>query len=155
MTFYGMNYEYNSAMPKFFRIKKVYVHGKEVESSTLYPVVTDLYTANNIALAGDKSHGFLSLDPKDQNGKSLINIERQCSIHGNVEGWFLDNADIGEWYAYALYLRDKVVLRDSYPIPAGKDIKSNAPYFIFGAICLAVLLAIIFGIKALRKKKRA
>ena len=155
MTFYGMNYEYNSAMPKLFRIKKVYVHGKEVESSTLYPVVTDLYTANSIALAGDKSHGFLSLDPKDQNGKSLIDIERQCSIHGNAEGWYLDNADINEWYAYALYLRDKVVLRDSYPVPAGKDIKSSAPYFIFGAICLAVLLAIIFGIKALRKKKRA
>ncbi len=155
MSFYGMNYEYNSAMPGLFRIKNVYVHGKKVESSALYPVVTDLYTANNIAYAGEKSHGLLTLDPKDQNGKSLVNIERQCSIRGNAEGWFLDNADVSEWYAYAVYLRDKVVLSDSYPVPAGKDIKSNAPYFIFGAICLAVLLAIIFGIKALRKKKRA
>ena len=154
MSFYGMNYEYNSAMPGLLRIKNVYVHGKKVESSALYPVVTDLYTANNIAYAGEKSHGFLTLDPKDQNGKSLVDIERQCSIRGNSEGWFLDNADVSEWYAYAVYLRDKVVLNDSYPVPAGKDMRSNTPYIICGVICLAVIAAIVMFLRS-RKKKRA
>ena len=154
MSFYGMNYEYNSAMPGLLRIKNVYVHGKKVESSALYPVVTDLYTANNIAYAGEKSHGFLTLDPKDQNGKSLVDIERQCSIRGNSEGWFLDNADVSEWYAYAVYLRDKVILNDSYPVPAGKDMRSNTPYIICGVICLAVIAAIVMFLRS-RKKKRA
>ena len=154
MTFYGLNYEYNSAMPKMFRIKNVYVHGKKIESSTLYPVVTDLYTANNISLAGEKSHGFLSLDPKDNTGKPLIDIERQCAIRGTSEGWFLDYADVSEWYAYAVYLTDKVVLPDSYPVPAGKDDRSNAPYFIWGAVVLIALIGIILSLKSMRRKKK-
>ena len=153
ISFYGLNYTYNSAMPKFFRVNDVYVHGKKLDKSALYCVVTDFYTASNISLAGSKSHGLLSIEPRDPNGKEILDIERKCSIHGNEQGWFLDNADISEWYAYAVYLRDKVILPDSYPLPNAADNRSNTPYLLGGAVCLLILLAIIFGIKAIRKKK--
>ncbi|MBQ1882974.1 MAG: hypothetical protein II159_06700, partial [Bacteroidales bacterium] len=75
-------------------------------------------------------------------------------IRGTSEGWFLDYADVSEWYAYAVYLRDKVVLPDSYPVPAGKDVRSNAPYFIWGAVVLIALIGIILSLKSMRRKKK-
>ena len=155
ISFYGLNYNYNSRMPKFFRVKDVYVHGKKVVSSDLYPVVTDIYTANNISLAGEKSHGLLSLEPKNKEGQEVPDIERYLSLRGTAEGWFLDNADIQEWYAYAVYLRDKVILSDSYPVPAATNKPSYLPYIIFGGICILALILIDFIIRSLKKKKRA
>ncbi|MBE6244708.1 MAG: bifunctional metallophosphatase/5'-nucleotidase [Bacteroidales bacterium] len=155
ISFYGLNYTYNSRMPKFFRVKDVYVHGKKIVSSDLYPVVTDLYTANNISLAGEKSHGLLSLEPKNKDGKEVPDIERYCSLRGNAAGWFLDNADIQEWYAYAVYLRDKVILGDSYPVPAATNKPSYLPYIIFGGLCILALILIDIIIRSFRKKKRA
>ena len=155
ISFYGLNYNYNSRMPKFFRVKDVYVHGKKVVSSDLYPVVTDLYTANNISLAGEKSHGLLSLEPKNKDGKEVPDIERYCSLRGNADGWFLDNADIQEWYAYAVYLRDKVILNDSYPVPAATNKPSYLPFIIFGGLCILALILIDIVIRSFKKKKRA
>ena len=155
ISFYGLNYTYNSRMPKFFRVKDVFVHGKKIVSSDLYPVVTDLYTANNISLAGEKSHGLLSLEPKNKEGQVVPDIETHCSLRGNAAGWFLDNADIQEWYAYAVYLRDKVILGDSYPVPAAENKPSYLPYIIFGGLCILALILIDIVIRALRKKKKA
>ena len=155
MSFYGINYTYNSRLPKFFRVKYVYIHGKKIVSSDLYPVVTDIYTANNVSLAGEKSHGLLSLDPKNKDGKEVPDIERYCSLRGTAAGWFLDNADIQEWYAYAVYLRDKVILGDSYPVPAATNKPSYLPYIIFGGLCILALLLIDFVIRSLKKKKKA
>jgi len=155
ISFYGLNYNYNSRMPKFFRVKDVYVHGKKVVSSDLYPVVTDIYTANNISLAGEKSHGLLSLEPKNKDGKEVPDIERYCSLRGNADGWFLDNADIQEWYAYAVYLRDKVILNDSYPVPAATNKPSYLPFIIFGGLCILALILIDIVIRSFKKKKRA
>ena len=155
ISFYGLNYTYNSRMPKFFRVKDVYVHGKKVVSSDLYPVVTDIYTANNISLAGEKSHGLLSLEPKNKEGKEVPDIERYCSLRGTEAGWFLDNADIQEWYAYAVYLRDKVILSDSYPVPAATDAPSYLPYIVFGGLCILVLILIDLLVRAFRKKRKA
>ena len=155
ISFYGLNYTYNSRMPKFFRVKDVFVHGKKIVSSDLYPVVTDIYTANNISLAGEKSHGLLSLEPKNKEGQEVPDIERYLSLRGTAEGWFLDNADIQEWYAYAVYLRDKVILSDSYPVPAAANKPSYLPYIIFGGLCILALILIDIVIRSLKKKKRA
>ena len=154
MTFYGMNYTYNPRMPKLFRVKDVYVHGKKVESSALYPVVTDLYTANCISLVDKKSYGFLSLTPKTKDGKEILDIERSCPLRGHAEGWFLDNADIAEWYAYALYLRDKVDVPDSYPVPAGKAEPSYTPFIIWGVAALALIAVVIFLIRSVKRRKK-
>ncbi len=150
LNFYGLNYTYNSLMPGFFRVKKVYVHGKEVESSQLYPVVTDFYTASSISLAQEKSHGLLTITPKSDTGVEIFDLAKYCTLRGDIPGWNLKYADVSEWYTYALYLRDKVILNDSYPIPAGKDVRSYVPYLIL----LAIIAAIALLIKRRRNRRR-
>lgn len=57
----------------FMRITEVFVNGVPVERNRLYPIVTDLYTAQSIKLLEESSFGLLKAAPKDSSGNIVTN----------------------------------------------------------------------------------
>ena len=57
----------------FMRITEVFANGAPVERNRLYPIVTDLYTAQSIKLLEESSFGLLKAAPKDSFGNIVTN----------------------------------------------------------------------------------
>ena len=57
----------------FMRITEVFANGAPVERNRLYPIVTDLYTAQSIKLLEESSFGLLKAAPKDSSGNIVYN----------------------------------------------------------------------------------
>ncbi|MBS7385691.1 MAG: 5'-nucleotidase C-terminal domain-containing protein, partial [Bacteroidales bacterium] len=57
----------------FMRITEVFANGAPVERNRLYPIVTDLYTAQSIKLLEKSSFGLLKAAPKDSSGNIVTN----------------------------------------------------------------------------------
>ena len=57
----------------FMRITEVFANGAPVERNRLYPIVTDLYTAQSIKLLEESSFGLLKAAPKDSSGNIVTN----------------------------------------------------------------------------------
>lgn len=57
----------------FMRITEVFANGAPVERNRLYPIVTDLYTAQSIKLLEESSFGLLKAAPKDSSGNIVSN----------------------------------------------------------------------------------
>ena len=55
------------------RITEVFANGAPVERNRLYPIVTDLYTAQSIKLLEESSFGLLKAAPKDSSGNIVTN----------------------------------------------------------------------------------
>ena len=105
MTFYGLTYTYNPAALPFFRVKKVYLHGKAVQPNELYHVVTGYYTAMCLDVINKNSHGLLKIIPKDQNGTSIRQINDMLLKRSINEREKV--GCVNEWYAFAEYMLDR------------------------------------------------
>lgn len=153
LTFYGLNYHYNSKGIIFRRVKDLFVHGQKVENDMLYPVVTDLYTANSIALIKEKSKGILKVQPKDKNG-SPVNLNKCIVSATHIPN--ISNSDLTAWLAYSFYLRDNVELGDKY-LPNQIDYPSSTPLIILvisGLLLILLLSFVIYYFVSRRNKKK-
>lgn len=104
LFFSGVEYSTRWLRIPFFKVGKVTVNGKAVESEKLYMVVTGEYTARMIGLLEKESYGILSAQPKDRQGKPLL--------PGSLPKLYTSQGEqVPEWRAFAEYLRS---LRGSF-----------------------------------------
>lgn len=95
----GITYRYNGYGIPFKKVTEVKIKGKQVESSVLYPVVTDIYTAKLVGLLKDSSFGLLSAEPKSENGSPIKHYEQYII---RIEG----GKELTGWFALALSLKE-------------------------------------------------
>ncbi len=163
LTFYGLKYTFNSKGIKYRRVLDVFVHGKPIKDNLLYPVVTDIYTAESIQMMKIKSHGILYVEPKNMYGDIITNF-KNVVIEGNYYNG-VTNSDMTEWLAFAFYLKDKfsgeplVVseiekLTDSFSLPQSEDKPSlqNISLLCAAIATIILLIAIIWFL--IRKNRR-
>ena len=97
----GMNFTYNPHRMILNKVTDCYLvkNGKreEIQDDKLYRVVTDLYTGQMLGSVMDISHGLLSIEPKDKNGKPIKNLEDQAIMDGRTE--------LKAWVAIARYMQ--------------------------------------------------
>ena len=129
LFFAGVSYSYNSCRIPLTRVTSLYVNGEPYKKDSLYPVVTDLYTARLLGRVKSSSFGLLSVTPRNEEGK-----EAQFII-----------LPVKGWRAFGEYLKendiDKIKLA-----PSVRSESNRRVYLLYGgsAIFLSVLL-LLFG----------
>lgn len=99
----GLRFRYNPNRVPFDRVTSVEVEGRDkrchpVESERLYSVAINSYLASFIDLIGKKSHGILSITPRDEAGNPVTEADKsRLTIMRNGE-------PLREWVALAEYL---------------------------------------------------
>ena len=97
----GMNFTYNPHRMILHKVTDCYLtkDGKreEIQDDKLYKVVTDLYTGQMLGSVTDVSYGLLKIEPKDENGKLLKNLEDEAITDGKTE--------LKAWVAIARYMQ--------------------------------------------------
>lgn len=97
----GMNFTYNPHRMILNKVTDCYLtkDGKreEIQDDKLYKVVTDLYTGQMLGSVTDVSYGLLKIEPKDENGKLLKNLEDEAITDGKTE--------LKAWVAIARYMQ--------------------------------------------------
>lgn len=97
----GMNFTYNPHRMILNKVTDCYLtkDGKreEIQDDKLYKVVTDLYTGQMLGSVTDISYGLLKIEPKDENGKLLKNLEDEAITDGKTE--------LKAWVAIARYMQ--------------------------------------------------
>lgn len=98
----GISYKYNAnriLMNRAYDIRIESAPGvrTEIEDKKLYRVVGDLYTTQMLGKINSLSHGILSIEPKDRDGKKIENFEDH--IVYDSEG-----REMKAWYALARYI---------------------------------------------------
>lgn len=76
LFFDGMKFTFDRRRLPFFRVKEVTVNGEKIDKDSLYPVVTGLYTAKLMGMLSSSSFGLLSVEPKDQAGNKVDDLNR-------------------------------------------------------------------------------
>ncbi|MGI6721661.1 MAG: 5'-nucleotidase C-terminal domain-containing protein [Anaerovoracaceae bacterium] len=104
LHFSGLKYEYNAHrmhLNKAFNIVLDRGNGKteKIENGKLYKVVTGLMEARSLDRLGDVAMGMLSVEPKDENGKVVKDID---SLVQKKRG-----RELKEWQALANYAEKK------------------------------------------------
>ena len=99
----GIRFRYNPNRMIFDRVTSVEVEGVDryflpVESKRLYSVAINSYLASMIDLIGKKSHGILSITPRDEAGNPVTEADKhRLTVMRNGE-------PLREWVALAEYL---------------------------------------------------
>ncbi|NTV68495.1 MAG: hypothetical protein HGB06_12645, partial [Chlorobaculum sp.] len=99
----GIRFRYNPNRVPFDRVTSVEVEGgdnryRPVERERLYSVAFNSYLANLIDLIGAKSHGILSITPRDEAGNPVSDKDKaRLTVMRNGE-------PLREWVALAEYL---------------------------------------------------
>lgn len=99
----GIRFRYNPNRVPFDRVTSVEVEGRDqrvrpLENERLYSVTINSYLASFIDLIGKKSHGILSITPRDEAGKPVTEKDaRRLTVTRNGE-------PLREWVALAEYL---------------------------------------------------
>lgn len=99
----GIRFRYNPNRVPFDRVTSVEVEGRDkrfrpVEKERLYSVAINSYLASFIDLIGKKSHGILSITPRDEAGKPVTEKDaRRLTVMRNGE-------PLREWVTLAEYL---------------------------------------------------
>lgn len=99
----GLRFRYNPNRVPFDRVTSVEVEGRDkrchpVESERLYSVAINSYLASFIDLIGKKSHGILSITPRDEAGNPVTEADKsRLTVMRNGE-------PLREWIALAEYL---------------------------------------------------
>lgn len=146
MTFYGLTYTYNPAALPFFRVKKVYLHGKAVQPNELYHVVTGYYTAMCLDVINKNSHGLLKIIPKDQNGTSIRQINDMLLKRSINEREKV--GCVNEWYAFAEYMR-KTGSQPKIASQAGIVEYNAAVRLAYAGYIILFIIAIFFIIRGI------
>lgn len=172
----GLNFTFN---PKRFILNKVTnstlekADGslEEIDDEKLYRVVAGLYSAQMLSVVGEKSHGILSIVPKDKDGKPITDYERQIIVD-NYSG---HNNEVKEWLAVAEYLKSFDKVNDVAQVPErynkmlGRKVVDNSTniaallgspnsialtaYAIIAAIIIIILIIVMTAKHKKRKKE--
>ncbi|MEE0741461.1 MAG: bifunctional UDP-sugar hydrolase/5'-nucleotidase [Emergencia sp.] len=151
LYFSGLNYTYNPNRLILNRAYDVVLENEDgeteaLEDDRLYRVVADLYSAQMLGTVNSMSYGLLSVVPKDQSGKEIINFEDHI-IYNN------DGSELKEWHALAAYIDsfDGNQMPDRYEQPEGRKVLEDStaigdilkkPNKFFWMICAAAVLVI-------------
>lgn len=118
----GMSYTINSSrliLNRAVDIKKgVGDEAVELDNKQLYRVVADLYSCQMLASVKEKSHGLLSIVPKDKDGNMVLNYEDYILKTGKQE--------LKAWYAAAAYLDSMGTVSSKYSKPEGRKILTDS-----------------------------
>ncbi len=97
----GLNFTYNPNRMILNKVTDCYLtkDGQriEIQDDQLYHVVTDLYTGQMLGSVNKISYGLLSLEPKDQDGNPIENLEDHIIKE--------DGKELKAWDAIARYMR--------------------------------------------------
>ena len=97
----GLNFTYNPNRMILNKVTDCYLtkDGQriEIQDDQLYHVVTDLYTGQMLGSVNKMSYGLLSLEPKDQDGNPIENLEDHIIKE--------DGKELKAWDAIARYMR--------------------------------------------------
>lgn len=96
----GLNFTYNPNRMILNKVTDCYLtkDGQriEIQDDQLYHVVTDLYTGQMLGSVNKMSYGLLSLEPKDQDGNPIENLEDHIIKE--------DGKELKAWDAIARYM---------------------------------------------------
>ena len=121
----GLRFRYNPNRMIFDRVTSVEVEGRDkrfrpLENGRLYSVAINSYLASFIDLIGRKSHGILSITPRDEAGNPVTEADKsRLTVMRNGE-------PLREWVALAEYLasfpeRDGIpTIPERYARPEGR-----------------------------------
>jgi 5'-nucleotidase/UDP-sugar diphosphatase len=103
----GVKFTYNPHRLWFDRVTSVMVQEadggyKPLDKEKLYRVCANIYTAEMIDYVSSASHGLLNVQPKDKNGRPLVDLE-SAIIH--VDKKSSRPAELKEWLALAEYMQ--------------------------------------------------
>lgn len=97
----GLNFTYNPNRMILNKVTDCYLTKDaqriEIQDDQLYHVVTDLYTGQMLGSVNKISYGLLSLEPKDQDGNPIENLEDHIIKE--------DGKELKAWDAIARYMR--------------------------------------------------
>lgn len=97
----GLNFTYNPNRMILNKVTDCYLtkDGQriEIQDDQLYHVVTDLYTGQMLGSVNKMAYGLLSLEPKDQDGNPIENLEDHIIKE--------DGKELKAWDAIARYMR--------------------------------------------------
>ena len=96
----GLNFTYNPNRMILNKVTDCYLTKEgqriEIQDDQLYHVVTDLYTGQMLGSVNKMSYGLLSLEPKDQDGNPIENLEDHIIKE--------DGKELKAWDAIARYM---------------------------------------------------
>ncbi|MCX5848138.1 MAG: bifunctional UDP-sugar hydrolase/5'-nucleotidase [Deltaproteobacteria bacterium] len=103
----GIKFKFNPRRILFDRVREVSVLNEKgdyepLDSRKLYRVCSDLYTAGMIDYISGVTYGFLSIKPKDKDGRALPDI-KQAIIYTDKNS--SKATELKEWIALVQYLR--------------------------------------------------
>lgn len=156
ITFYGLDYTYDPAAMKFFRVRDVMVHGKKVTDSELYTVVADANTISDLSTIGEISKGVLKFVPKNSLGKEVRSM-KEITLK-SAQDDYMQPLYVSQWFAFAQYIKNNVNLPDMGTLPAG--VVDHSFVFAYGRpavyvlIAVAVVCGVVFLFARLRKKRK-
>lgn len=114
----GLNFTYNPNRMILNKVTDCYLtkDGQriEIQDDQLYHVVTDLYTGQMLGSVNKISYGLLSLEPKDQDGNPIENLEDHIIKE--------DGKELKAWDAIARYMR-------SFDDTDGDGIRNVSKYY--------------------------
>lgn len=156
LALYGLSYTYDPAAMKFFKVRKVAVHGKEIDEKGLYPVVSDQNTIRELSVLGENSHGIFSFEPKDANGKP-VKAAKDIMVKSLADA-YMPTLYMSQWFCLAQYIKNKAVLPDLGPQPAGTVDHSfifayGKPALIF-VVALALICGSVLAVSRIRKARK-
>ena len=164
----GLNFTYNPHRMILNKVTDCYLsrtdgERTEIQDDKLYHVVTDLYTGQMLGSVMKMSYGLLSLEPKDEEGNPIENLEDHAILENGKE--------LKAWDAIARYMQsfddtdgDGIAnVSEYYATTHGRKVIDNSRNIIdlvkhpnkYSAIimisCLMVILFIVFLIFLIRK----
>ncbi|MCL2331879.1 MAG: bifunctional metallophosphatase/5'-nucleotidase [Actinomycetia bacterium] len=116
LYFSGLRYHYSPRRLFLNRVTDVEVQKSDgswapARADTRYRVVCSLYMAQMAQLVGQKTHGLLSIQPKDAGG-TVVSDLNSCILYDH------SGAELKEWLALNNYLRSQTPVDGAPTIPA-------------------------------------
>jgi 5''-nucleotidase/2'',3''-cyclic phosphodiesterase and related esterases len=158
----NLTYKYNSFKLPLTRVTDVLINNVEVYKDSLYPVISDRYTAELIGLLKSSSFGVLSAVIKDCYGQEVSNLDNQVIYLDN--GISNNNSYLPGWLAVIKYLQQNSDSENNisklYNATNNYETEENNLFVVFIYLLIAiafivvlVLLARLFKTLRLRSRK--
>lgn len=169
----GVNFTFNPNRLIFNKVTDINVvnsNGKleKVKDDELYRVVTGMYSAKMLSLVEQESFGLMSIIPKDENGKEIVDFDKHIIYDTNGN-------ELKEWCALANYIQsfekeDGVPkVPDKYSSLEGRKIVDDNKniveiiknpndigkklYGIITGILVVIIMIVVFIFKRHKKRK--
>lgn len=103
MYIHNFSYDYNPNRLIFDKVTDVYIvnengERQKLQNDRLYKIVCDMYSANTLAGILSTTKGLVSIIPKDKNGNTITDFNKQIIYIKNSDG---NKVELKAWYAIA------------------------------------------------------